>query len=120
MLEDERDRHRTQRFHFPTQDAADVVDGQVLFAQGDDLFAEAVGLGGGFEAFGGGKEELSVGVLTELMDQDAKAARRVTPTTGGFGGGERRRRGELRIGGGWSSEVGGRGESGPLMVLLNH
>jgi len=59
-----------------------------LLAQGDDLFAEALGLGGGFGAFGRREEELAVGVLAELVDQDAEASRGVTTAAGGFGGRE--------------------------------
>jgi len=53
--------------------------------QGDDLFPEAVAVGGVFGAFGRGEEELPVRVLTELMDQDAEAARGVTAAPGGLG-----------------------------------
>jgi len=67
---------------------ADVVDGEVLLAQGDDLFAEALFLGGGLRSFGRGEEELAFGVLAELVDQDAEAARGVAAAAGGLGRGE--------------------------------
>ena len=88
VLEDERDRHRTQGFHFPGESLADVVDRQILLAQGDDLLPEPLGFGGGFGALGRREEELAVGVLAELMDQDAEASGGVTTTAGGFGRGQ--------------------------------
>ena len=85
FLEDERDRHWTQWFHFPTEGLADVVDRQILFTQSDDLFAESLGLGGGFGALGRGEEELAIGVLAELMGQYAEASRGISAAAGGFG-----------------------------------
>jgi hypothetical protein len=55
------------------QGAADVIDGEVLFAQSDDLKAELRFLGRGVRAFGGGQEEGTVGVLAELVDQGPEA-----------------------------------------------
>ncbi|MEK7755026.1 MAG: hypothetical protein AAB654_24075, partial [Acidobacteriota bacterium] len=67
---------------------ADVVDGEVLLAQGDDLISQALGLGGGFRSFGRGEEELPLRFLAELVGQNAKASRGVTAAAGGLGGRE--------------------------------
>ena len=60
------------------QIATDVVDGEILFAQGDDTVAEGVGLGCGMGPFGRCEEEVTSRVLAELMDEDSEAPRRVT------------------------------------------
>ena len=49
------------------------------------FFAEALGLRRSFWAFSGREEELPVGVLAELMDQDTKPAGGVTAAAGGLG-----------------------------------
>ena len=71
------------------QGPADVVDGEVLLAQGD----HAVAAGGPSWAavwgpLAGGEEEGPLGVLAELVDQDAEAAGRVAEARGGLGGGK--------------------------------
>ena len=44
-----------------------------------------MGLGSGFGAFGRREEELAVGILAELVDQDAKTPRSIATTAGGLG-----------------------------------
>jgi len=62
------------------QITADIVDREVLFAEGDDKIAQGIGFGCGLGPLGRFEKEWTVGILTELMDQDAKAARGVTKT----------------------------------------
>ena len=62
------------------QITADIVDREVLFAEGDDEIAQGIGFGCGLGSLGRCEKEWTVGILTELMDQDAKAARAVTKT----------------------------------------
>jgi hypothetical protein len=60
----------------------DVIDGQVLFAHGDDLIAQAILLRCGLRALLGREEKLAVGVLAELMTKNAKAALGVAKALG--------------------------------------
>ena len=63
-----------------SQITADIVDREVLFAEGDDEVAEGIGFGCGLGSLGRCEEEGATGILTELMHQDAKTARGVTET----------------------------------------
>ena len=68
------DGRRAERLALACQRAADVVDGEVLLAQGDDLLAQPIAPWGRPAAlWRGRKEEVPVGVLAELMDEDAEA-----------------------------------------------
>ena len=69
------------------QGAADVVDGEILFAQGDDTVAERVGLGCGTGPLGRCEEEVASRVLAELVDEDSEAPRRVTEAASDLGSG---------------------------------
>ena len=64
------------------EDAADVVDGEVLLAQGDDAIFEGLLLGRGMRSFGSGEEEEALGVLAELAGEDAETAGGVAPALG--------------------------------------
>src|SRR5262249_16487343 len=88
ILEDPGDGDGAERMPLVSQVAADVIDGEVLLSQGDDEFAEGIGLGGGLGSLGRAQEEGATGILAEVMDQDAKAARGVTEATGDLGTGE--------------------------------
>ena len=88
LLEEQRDGHRTDRLAFAAEELADVVDRQILLAQGDDLVPQALGLGGRFRAFGRRQEEPPVRVLAELMGEDAEASGGVSATASGLGGGK--------------------------------
>jgi len=70
------------------QIAADVVDGEVLFTEGDDAVAEGIGLGCGLGSLGRSEEEVPWGTLAELVDEDAEAPRGVTEAASGLGTGE--------------------------------
>jgi hypothetical protein len=67
------------------QGPADVIDGEVRFAQGDALSAELASLGRGVRAFGGVQEEKAVGVLAELVDQGTDAGRGIPEAGGDLG-----------------------------------
>ena len=69
------------------QVATDVVDGEVLFAQGDDTVAEGIGLGCGMRPLGRFEEEVASRVLAELVDEDSEAPRRVTEAASDLGTG---------------------------------
>ena len=51
--EDLSDRDRVERMPVVSQVAADVIDGEVLLSQGDDEFAEGIGLGCGLGPLAG-------------------------------------------------------------------
>jgi hypothetical protein len=87
-LEEGRDGGRAEGVAFVAEGGAAVVEGEVLLAQGDHAVAEPVLLGGRSGPFGRGEEEGPLGALTELMDQDAKAAGGVAEASGGLGGGK--------------------------------
>jgi hypothetical protein len=59
-----------------------------LLAQGDDLVADRVGFGGVVGPFGGCEEEVAVGFLSELVDQDAEGPRGVSEPSSDFGASE--------------------------------
>ena len=69
------------------QVAADVVNGEVLFAQVNDTLPEGIGLGCGLGSFGRGEKEVPLMVLAELVDQDSEASRGVTKAPSNFGAG---------------------------------
>ncbi len=87
FLEDLCDGDRAERASLVGQVAADVVYGEVLFAQGDDTVAEGIGLGCGMRPLGRCKEEVASRVLAELVDEDSEAPRSVTEATSDLGTG---------------------------------
>ena len=88
VLEDLGDGDRAEGVSLVGQIAADVVDGEVLLAQGDDAVAEGIGLGCGLGPLGRSEEEVASGTLAELVDEDAEAARGVTEAASDLGAGE--------------------------------
>ncbi len=75
FLEDGGDRRRAEGLAVAGQGAADVVDGEVLLAQGDDLLPQPFPFGGRPALAWGGGEEIAVGLAAELVDEDAEAPR---------------------------------------------
>ena len=88
VLEDLCDGDRAEGMSLVGQVTADVVDGEVLFAQGDDAVADGIGLGCGLGPLGRCEEEVASGILAELVDEDAEAARGVTEAASDLGAGE--------------------------------
>ena len=72
VLEDPGDGDLAERVSLVGQIAADVVDGEVLFTEGDDAVAEGIGLGCGLGSLGRSEEEVPWGTLAELVDEDAE------------------------------------------------
>jgi hypothetical protein len=66
------------------QGAADIVDGEVLLAQGDDAQTQGLLFRGAVGSLVRGKEEAAVGALAELAEQDTEAAVGVTEAFGDF------------------------------------
>src|SRR5262249_56897030 len=76
---------RAKRFAVAGQGPADVVDGEVLLAEGDDLLPQPFLLAGRPALVWSGDEEVTVGPMSELMDEDAEAPRRVAEASGRLG-----------------------------------
>ena len=64
------------------QGTADVVDGEVLLAQRDNLLPQLLLLAGRSVCARGLREEVTLGLLAELMNQNAEATRRVAEPSG--------------------------------------
>ena len=75
FLEDLADGNRAEGMSFVGQVAADVVDGEVLLAKGDDAIAEGIGFGCRARSFGRCEEEVASRVLAKLVDEDSEAPR---------------------------------------------
>jgi hypothetical protein len=63
------------------------VDGEVLLAEGDDPFPQPVLFARGPSFASGRGEEVAVGLLAELMDEDSEASGRVSEAGGRLGRG---------------------------------
>ena len=70
------------------QATLDVVNREVLFAQGHGLFAHRVAFRCSVGAFLWGEEKPALRVMPKLVAQDAEAAGGITEAFGGFGGRE--------------------------------
>jgi hypothetical protein len=86
FLRDCGDRRRAERLVVAGEGAADVVDGEVLLPQRDDLFPQSLPLSGWSALPRGRDEEVTPGLVAELMDQDPKTSRCVPEPSGRFGG----------------------------------
>jgi hypothetical protein len=73
---------------FPLQCPADIVDGKILFAQGNDVLADPIHLGSCPWSLGGREKELFLGIASELMAEHTKAAGGVAETFRRFDRGE--------------------------------
>src|SRR5262249_54751982 len=85
FLEDRRDGRRAEGLAVSGQGPANVVDGEVLLPQGDDLLPQAFLLARGSARPRGGGEEVPLGLSAELVDEDAEAAGGVTEASGRLG-----------------------------------
>jgi hypothetical protein len=70
------------------QGTADVVDGEILFPQGDDPIPKSFLLARWPTLACGREEEVRLGVMAKLMDQDPKTSGCVAEPGGCLGGGE--------------------------------
>ena len=74
LLQDARDGGRADRRVIPREGAADLVDRQVLLAEGDDTVSEPLLPTPGLDLVGRGDEERPLGVVAELMHEDPHAS----------------------------------------------
>jgi hypothetical protein len=70
------------------QDSADIIDGEVLFAEDNHLFSHRVCFRRGLGTFLRREEEFSFGILAELVTEDPETAGGITKAAGSLGGGE--------------------------------
>jgi hypothetical protein len=82
FLENQRDGYGANLLSALLQDPADVIDGQILLSQRDDLISETVGLRRSLGALLRGKEEGPIWMLTELVGQDSEASRGIAEAAG--------------------------------------
>jgi hypothetical protein len=82
FFENQRDRNGADLLPAFLQDPADIIDGEILLSQGHDLVPDPVGLRRSLRSLLRGKEEGTIGILTELVGQDAKTSRRIPEATG--------------------------------------
>jgi hypothetical protein len=74
FLEDHGYRCRTEFMPLFPQGLADIIDGEVLLSQGDDLIPKPILFGSGLRSFKRRHKEGPTGVLTKLMTEDAEAS----------------------------------------------
>jgi hypothetical protein len=66
------------------QDSADIIDGEILLSQRDNLVLEKVGLRRSLRPLLRGKEEGAIWTLAELVGQDAEASRGIPEAASDF------------------------------------
>ena len=88
ILEDLGDDNGAEADALFVEGATDVVDGEVLLTESDDVVADGIRLGSGVWPLGSGQEEGALGILAEVVDQDAKASWGVAIAFGDLGPGE--------------------------------
>jgi hypothetical protein len=88
VLEDLGDDNGAEGDALFVEGAADIVDREVLLAEVDDVVADGIRLGSGVWPLGGGKEEGTLGIPAEVVDQDPKASWGVAVAFGDLGTGE--------------------------------
>jgi hypothetical protein len=67
------------------QDSADIIDGEILLSQRDDLVPEAVSFRRSLRSLLRGKEEGPIWMLAKRMGQDTEASWRIPESAGDFG-----------------------------------
>lgn len=70
------------------EDLADVVDGVILLAEGDDQIPSSGFFGLRARASARSEEEVALGVVAELVTEDSESSRGVAEAAGGLAGGE--------------------------------
>jgi hypothetical protein len=86
FLQDHGDRRRAERLAVAGEGAADIMDGEVLLAQRDDLIPQSLLLAGWSALACGREEEVALGLIAELMNEDPETPRRVSEPRGRFSG----------------------------------
>ena len=87
LVEDLGDGRRAEGATRAVERGADIIDGEVLFAQGDDLFAHPVFLRSGRRPVSRSEEKGSLGVLAKPVAEHAEAIGGVAEAPSDLGGG---------------------------------
>jgi hypothetical protein len=82
VFENQRDGNGAYPLPALFQDPADIINGEILLSQRDNLVPEKVGLRRGLRPLLRGKEEGAIWILTELVSQDAEASRGIPEAAG--------------------------------------
>jgi len=82
VFENQRDGNSAYPLPALFQDPADIIDGEILLSQRNDLVPEAIGLRRGLRPLLRGKEERTIWMLTELMGKNTEASRRIPKAAG--------------------------------------
>jgi hypothetical protein len=85
FLECQRDGDGAQPVSALFQDPADIIDGQILLAQGDDRVPDTIGFRRSLGPLLRGKEEGALWIPAELMGENAEASRGIPEATGDLG-----------------------------------
>ena len=70
------------------EDLPNVINGKVLLAGLNNLLAQRIGLRSALRAFGRGQKKGTRGILSKLVNQDAKASGGITKASSGLLGGK--------------------------------
>jgi len=84
FLKNQRDSNGAYLLPALFQDPADIIDGEILLSQRDDLVPDPVGLRRSLRPLLGGEEEGAIWMLAKLMGEDTKASRRIPETASDF------------------------------------
>jgi len=84
FLEQQRDRNGAYLLPALFQDAADIIDGAILFAKSNDLVPDGIGLGRSLGPLLRGEEEGTLWVLAKLVGENTEASRGIPEATSDF------------------------------------
>jgi len=84
FFENQRDGNSTYPLPALFQDPADIIDGEILLSQRDDLVPETVGLRRDLRPLLRGKEKGAIWILAELMGENTEASRGIPEAAGDF------------------------------------
>jgi hypothetical protein len=85
VFENQRDGNSAYPLSALFQDPADIIDGEILLSQCNDLVPERVSFRRSLRPLLRGKEEGAIWMLAELMSEDTEASRRISEAAGDFG-----------------------------------
>jgi hypothetical protein len=84
FFENQRDGNSAYPLSALFQDPADIIDGEILLSQRDDLVPNAIGFRRSLRPLLRGKEEGAMWIVAELVSEDPEASRRIPEAVGDF------------------------------------
>jgi hypothetical protein len=84
FFENQRDGNSAYPMPALFQDPVDIIDGEILLSQRDDLVPNAIGFRRSLRPLLRGKEEGAIWILAELVSEDPEASRRIPEAACGF------------------------------------